>query len=243
MWRNRNLQRWSSLHMFRQVPHPQKVRLHPKVRWHSWLRRKFKAGWEEIQNPTQRRVLKRDCKKMHTLAGWWTQQRRNLSQQKRSQGMWTFPNLKLGDRLLIEQLRRNPLQQVNQTTGEVQKLKGQHGHKIYTRLWRQFITRKQSSRSPGKSTDEKRTTLWMVWTWIWLCGAYLWIPLFEQQFILDKTMRRIYDTWRSIFGTVWDSYSMRMRNWSVNKEVTGVSTYNFKDCTSMSTSLLCSKVQ
>ena len=31
----------------------------------------LKAGWEEIQNPTQRRVLKRDCKKMHTLAGWW----------------------------------------------------------------------------------------------------------------------------------------------------------------------------
>ena len=31
VWRNRNLQRWSSLHMFRQVPHPQKVRF----RWNS----------------------------------------------------------------------------------------------------------------------------------------------------------------------------------------------------------------
>ena len=125
---------------------------------------------------------------------------------KEESGDVAFPNLKLGDRLLIEQLRGNPLQQVNQTTGEVQKLKGQHGHKIYTRLRPQFITRKQSSRSPGKSTDEKRTTLWMVWTWIWLCGAYVWIPLFEQQFILDKTMRRIYDSWKIIFleqcGTV-----------------------------------------
>ena len=31
--------------------------------------RDLKAGWEEIQNPTQRRVLKCGCK-MHTLAGW-----------------------------------------------------------------------------------------------------------------------------------------------------------------------------
>ena len=44
------------------------------------------------------------------------------------------------------------------------------------------------------------------------------MPLFEQQFILDKTMRRIYDTWRIIFGVVWDSYSMKMKNWSVNKQ-------------------------
>ena len=54
-------------------------------------------------------------------------------------------------------------------------------------------------------------------------------------------MRRIYDAWKIIFGTVRDSYSMKMSNWSVNTEVTGVSTINFKDCTSMSTSLLCSK--
>ena len=38
--------------------------------------------------------------------------------------------------------------------------------------------------------------------------AYFWIPLFEQQFILDKTTRRIYDTWKNTFGQVWDSDSM-----------------------------------
>ena len=53
-------------------------------------------------------------------------------------------------------------------------------------------------------------TLWMIWTWKWLLGAYFWMPLFEQQFILHKTVRWIYDTWRIIFGTVWDSYP---RNW------------------------------
>ena len=30
--------------------------------------------------------------------------------------------------------------------------------------------------------------------------AHFWMPLFEQLFILDKAMRRIYDTWRIIFG-------------------------------------------
>ena len=39
------------------------------------------------------------------------------------------------------------------------------------------------------SADENMTTLWMIWTWRWLFGAYFWMPLFEQQFILDKTMR------------------------------------------------------
>ena len=60
-------------------------------------------------------------------------------------------------------------------------------------------------------------TLWMIWTWILLFGAYFWMPLFKQQFILDKTMRRIYDTWRIIFGTVWNGYSMKLENWSVIK--------------------------
>ena len=33
---------------------------------------------------------------MHTLSGWWTPPRGNLSQQTKNQGMWTFPNLKPG---------------------------------------------------------------------------------------------------------------------------------------------------
>ena len=67
-WQNRNLQRWTCLLMFRQDPHPRRVRLHPRVRGYSLPRGNLKAGWEEIQNPTQRRVLKRDCK-MRILGG------------------------------------------------------------------------------------------------------------------------------------------------------------------------------
>ena len=63
--------------MYRQVLHPQKVRLRPKVRGHLQLRGNVKAGREEIRNPTQRRVLKCGCK-MHTLAGRWTQQQEKL---------------------------------------------------------------------------------------------------------------------------------------------------------------------
>ena len=70
VWQNRNLQRRTCLLMFRQVPHPRKVRLHPKARGNSWLQGNLKTGWEEIQNPTQRRVFKWGCK-MHNLAGWW----------------------------------------------------------------------------------------------------------------------------------------------------------------------------
>ena len=60
VWQNRNLQRRTCLLMFRQVPHPRKVWLLPKVPGYSELRGIPKAGQEETQNPTQRRVLKRD---------------------------------------------------------------------------------------------------------------------------------------------------------------------------------------
>ena len=66
--------------------------------------------------------------------------------------------------------------------------------------------------------------LWMIWTWIWLFWAHFWIPLFKQQFILDKTMRRIDDTWTITFGLVWDSSSMKLENWSVNKKKSLVET-------------------
>ena len=89
--------------------------------------------------------------------------------------MWIFPNLKLGvkklrqgNRLLIKKLRGNPMHPVNQTTTEVQKLKGQSGHTIDTCLQSQSTMRKQSSRSSGGSTDEKPQTTWRTWkTWTW----------------------------------------------------------------------------
>ena len=82
----------------------------------------------------------------------------------------------------------------------------------------------------------EQMTLWMIWTWIWLFGAYCWMPLFEQQFILDKTIRWMYDTWRIIFGTVWDSYSTKLEKtdqWTTR--IHWYKDYRFKDATWMST--------
>ena len=194
---------------------------------YSQLRGNLKAGWEEMQKCDAASSSQARLQDAY-LAGWCAQQRWNLSQQKRSQGMWTFPNLKPGvfmmkkwrsDRLLIKQLWWNPMHPINQTTREVQKLKEWNGHATYTCLQPQFITWKQFSRCSGKSTNEDQMILWMTWTWTWICGACFWIPFFKQQFILDKTMRRIYDSWRITFGIVWDSYSMELENWSVNKQV------------------------
>ena len=62
------------------------------------------------------------------------------------------------------------------------------------------------------------TTPLRIWAGTWLFGAYSWIPLFKQQFILDKTMRRIYDLSRIISGRLWISYSMELEDWSVIKQ-------------------------
>ena len=137
--------------------------LHPKVRGYAQLQGNLKAGWEEIRNPTQRRVLKWSCK-MHTLAGWWAQPRWNLSLQKVNQVMWIFPNLKpgacmkrkwLGDRLLTKQLRGNLEHPANQKTRKILKLKEKTGHTICTCFQLQSLTEKQSSRSSEKSANER----------------------------------------------------------------------------------------
>ena len=72
------------------------------------------------------------------------------------------------------------------------------------------------------------TILWMIWTWVWLFGASFWMDPFGQQFILDKTMRRIYDTWRVIFGTVWEFETRKLI--SEQKGITGVSNHRFQRC-------------
>ena len=64
-------QRWTWLQLSRQVPPPWTIRLRRKARRYSnHLQGNLTRGQEEIQNPTQRRVLKEGWK-MHTLAGWW----------------------------------------------------------------------------------------------------------------------------------------------------------------------------
>ena len=173
-----------------------------------------------------------------------------LSLQKRNLGTRVFSNLKLGvfmkkmwrwNRLLIKQLRWNPMHPVNQTAREVQEQQRYDGHTIYTCLQPQFIIWKQFSRSSGISTDENRTTLWMIWTWIWLFGAYFSTPHLKQQFVLNKTMRRITIREESLLNSVGQLFNETIKLISEQKEITGVNTCKFKDSTWMSTSLLCSR--
>ena len=122
------------------------------------------------------------------------------------------------DRLLLKQLTGNRMHPVNQTAREVQKLwkKGMVTQSIHVSSHSSSYESSLLDRHEHLRTRTWRP--WMIWTWIWLFGAKFWIPLFKQQFILDKTVRRIYDSWRITFGKVWDSYSMKLENWSVNKK-------------------------
>ena len=52
LWQNRNLQQWTCLISLRQVPPPQQVRWHVKVRRCRHLRGNPTAGWELIQTHT-----------------------------------------------------------------------------------------------------------------------------------------------------------------------------------------------
>ena len=102
---------------------------------------------------------------------------------------------------------------VNQISREVQKLRRQNGHTIYACLQQQFITWRHSSRSSGGSMDENMTTLWKIWTWIWLLGAFFWIVLFEQQFILGNTMTNVH----YVKNHLWNSVGLFPWNWKTDQ--------------------------
>ena len=68
MWQNQSPWRWTWLQLSR-VPHPWTIRLRHKARGFSkHPQGNLTRGQEEIQNPTERRVLKEGWK-MHTLGG------------------------------------------------------------------------------------------------------------------------------------------------------------------------------
>ena len=70
LWRNPDLQRWTCLELFRQVPHPRKILLHLRIQGSSQLQGNQKAGREEHRDLTKLRVLKWSWK-MYTLADGW----------------------------------------------------------------------------------------------------------------------------------------------------------------------------
>ena len=71
LWRNQSPWRWTWLQLSRQVSHPWTIRLRQKARGYSkHLQENLTRGQEEIQNPTQRRVLEEGWN-MHILADYW----------------------------------------------------------------------------------------------------------------------------------------------------------------------------
>ena len=185
-------------------------------------------GWEETQNPTQRRVLKRDWK-MHTLL------------QKRNQEMWIFPNLKLGvkkmwqgDRLLIKQLRGKPYaSSKSDCQGRPKAEKTEWSHNLHLSPATVHHTEAVFSIIQGDLRTRTR------WPSEWFGCKYGYVALFEQQFILDKSMRWIYD-WRIIFATV-QLFRETVKLISDQNELTGKRTIDFQDATWMQTKLIVRK--
>ena len=93
------------------------------------IRGNFSEGWEETQTPTQRRILKRDCK-MHTLAEWRKKPRGKLVATEEESGnvdlseyqAWSEENV---TRKLVAYYPATEKPSDSKTAREVKKLKGQ----------------------------------------------------------------------------------------------------------------------
>ena len=153
--------------MFRQVPHPRKVWLHPKVRRED--EKKFEIRRSvEFSSATRRCIPWRvdghshgeTCRHKRGIMdvdfsefdeGVFKKRQswRNLMLAKKARGK---PNVSSkSDHPGSPKAERIQWYPVNETPRKNQKLE-----------------RKEWSRSTGRSTDEKTMTLWMIWMWMWL---------------------------------------------------------------------------
>ena len=89
----------------------------------------------------------------------------------------------------------NPLhtEPVLQLTGKAKRIRKRHGTTAFKYRRTHRTTWKSSSPWSGGSMENRKAIPWQIWMWIWLFGECSWIPLFEQQFISEKTMTRIWD--------------------------------------------------
>ena len=145
---------------------------------YSELQGNLKAGQEEIRHPTQRRFLK-GCWKMHSLAGWWTEQGRKLPKQTKVRNHGIFLNL--NPEAILRKWRRNLLQEAG------------NGHIISICLQQSYLIWIESVRSYERFMVEVQRMTWMTSTWTPLYGVYSWTSHLRQHFILVETMCRIYD--------------------------------------------------
>ena len=195
-------------------------------------------------------VLNCGCK-MHTLTGWWTQPRGNLSLQKKESGdvdiseseTWSYQE---------EAVLARPTDQ------KKSKGKTQSNKKIRatgkSKSWKDRIvtqsTRVSSQNSPYGSSlldrqEDLRTSTWKPYGWFGREYGYLGI-------FLNATLRAAVHVGqdyeansRYVKHNLWNSVGQLFNETgkliSEQKEITGVSTTKIKDATWMSTSLLCGK--
>ena len=139
---------------------------------------------------------------------------------------------------------------VLQFTRKVRRIEMRHGTTISTYRRTHPIMWKPSSPWSGKSMDVNLAILWKIWMWIWIFGECSWIPLFEQQFISEKTMTRIYITRRTISGTLWDNFFWEIKRLISDQseilgpktpEIVGLKVIEFEETTWRSISLLCER--
>ena len=106
---------------------------------------------------------------------------------------------------------RNPLHKdpVLQLTRKIKRIRKRHGTTISTYRRTHRTAWKPSSPWVMKIYGKPPAILRKIWMWIWLFCECLWIPLFEQQFISEKTMARIFITRRTISGTLWNTYLVK----------------------------------
>ena len=114
--------------------------------------------------------------------------------QKRALGNLRFP---------VRQKQRNP-----------ERWKKENCHIISTMLWSRILHGQSlfdcendlRSNTYGRNERPRHERGYMGESW--------WIRLFKQQFILVKTLIRIYDSWRIISGVLWRNYSKKLKKWS-----------------------------
>ena len=94
------------------------------------------------------------------------------------------------------------------------------------------IVRKTYDRSPSNNLDDLdvNTAIWCM----------VMNTTFKQQFILVKTIWRIYDLLSIYSWSLWSSYSKCLKNWSRIKK-SNLTTIDYKELTWSATSLICEK--
>ena len=137
----------------------------------------------------------------------------------------------------------NPLhtEPVLQLTKKIKRIRKRRGTTISTYRRTHRTTWKPSSSWSGRSMENHLAIQWKIWTWIWLIGECSWIPLFEQQFISEKTDTNLRFVKNYLWWTTGQLFMETKKLISGRTETTGISLINFQDLRWVSTSLLHSR--